>query len=156
MKDQVVKLRVNGDVVELCVAPNRTLLQVLREDLNLTGAKESCEDGACGACTVLIDGRPFRSCLLLAVEAEGKDILTIEGLAKGDKLHAIQQAFVEHGGVQCGMCAPGMILSAKALLDSNPNPTEHQVREALSANLCRCTGYAKIVESVLAAGRAKP
>lgn len=151
MGKQTIRLRVNGENCELFVPPNKTLLETLREDLGLTGVKEGCQDGTCGSCTVLTDGKPVRSCLILAVEAEGKDILTIEGLAKGETLHPIQQAFVNYGGVQCGFCTPGMILTAKALLDTNLSPSEEEVRRAISGNLCRCTGYQKIVESIMAA-----
>ncbi|MFC1872002.1 (2Fe-2S)-binding protein [Chloroflexota bacterium] len=153
MEKQTIRLKVNGEDYELSVPPNKTLLETLREDLGLTGAKEGCQDGTCGACTVLMDGKPVRSCIFLAVAAEGKDILTIEGLSRDDKLHPIQEAFVNEGGVQCGYCTPGMILTAKALLDTNPSPTEEEVRQAISGNLCRCTGYVKIVASILAAAR---
>ena len=146
-----VTLRVNGEAYDLLTYPHRTLLEVLREDLHLTGAKESCGEGACGTCTVLLDGAPVRSCLLLAVEAEGREITTIEGLAAGGKLHPLQEAFVEHHAIQCGFCTPGMILTAKALLDATPEPTEEEIRRALSGNICRCTGYAKIVDAVKAA-----
>jgi len=154
MKCQI-KLKVNGESHELSVDPYRTLLEVLREDLELTGTKESCGLGDCGSCTVILDGKAVNSCLVLAVEAEGKDILTIEGLAKGGELHSIQKAFLEHGGFQCGFCTPGMILSAKAFLDKNPQPTEEEVREVMAGNLCRCTGYTKIIESILAVGEGK-
>ncbi len=153
-KKIVVELRVNGTEHELLIEPRRTLLEVLREDLGLTGAKEGCGIGSCGACTVLVDGRPVRSCLTLAAEVQGTEILTIEGLADTwpdrapGELHPIQEAFVEGHGIQCGFCTPGMILSAKALLDEVPHPTEDQIREALGGQACRCTGYAKIVESV--------
>jgi carbon-monoxide dehydrogenase small subunit len=156
----VVALCVNGAAHQVLVAPERTLLEVLREDLGLTGAKEGCGVGACGTCTVLIDGSPVRSCLTLACEAQGCEVLTIEGLADTwpgraeGELHPIQEAFVAHHGIQCGFCTPGMILSAKALLDEVPEPTEAEVRGALSGQVCRCTGYAKIVESVLGAARA--
>ena len=151
MEKNKVTLRVNGETYDLLTYPHRTLLEVLREDLNLTGAKESCGEGACGACTVLLDGAPVRSCLLLAIEAEGREITTIEGLAAGGKLHPLQEAFVEYHAIQCGFCAPGMILTAKALLDAVPEPTEEEIRRALSGNICRCTGYAKIVDAVKAA-----
>jgi carbon-monoxide dehydrogenase small subunit len=147
---QVIELNVNGEVLEVVVEPRTTLLHVLREDLGLTGTKESCSAGDCGACTVLMDGKPVASCLTLAIEAPGKKILTIEGLEQQGGLHPIQQAFIDHYAVQCGFCTPGMILSAKALLDKNPHPTEEEVREAISGNLCRCTGYVKIVEAILA------
>ncbi len=149
----VVSLTVNGQQESLEIAPHKTLLEVIRDDLSLTGTKCGCEDGTCGTCTVLLDGAAVRSCLLLAAEVQGHEILTIEGISNGERLHPVQQAFVDYGGVQCGYCTPGMILSAKALLDQNPSPTELDVREAISGNLCRCTGYTKIIESVLAAVR---
>ncbi len=150
MKKQAVTLTVNGDQYDLALPPNRTLLEVLRDELGLTGAKEACDEGSCGACTVLLDGRPVRSCLTLAVEVEGREITTIEGLAEGGELHPIQRAFVKHGAIQCGMCTPGMILTAKALLERNPHPTEREVRMGIAGNVCRCTGYAKIVEAIMA------
>jgi len=153
MKKQPLNLQVNGRTYELRIPPNRTLLQVLREDLDLTGVKHGCGVGDCGACTVLMDGRPVNSCLVLAVQAEGHAITTIEGLADGDRLHPLQAAFVEHGAIQCGFCTPGMILSAKALLDRKRRPNENEIREAISGNLCRCTGYQKIVEAVRSAAR---
>ena len=143
-------LRVNNEEYDLLIYPSRTLLEVLRDELHLTGAKESCNEGACGSCTVLFDGLPVRSCLLLAMEAQGREITTIEGLAKDGKLHPVQEAFVEHHAIQCGFCSPGMILTAKGLLDRNPNPTEKEIRRAISGNVCRCTGYAKIVEAIKA------
>jgi carbon-monoxide dehydrogenase small subunit len=146
-----INLTVNNRPYRLSVLPWRTLLEVIRENLGLTGTKEGCGLGECGACTVLIDGRAVNSCLVLAAEAEGKEITTIEGLADGDKLHPLQQAFVDHGGLQCGFCTPGMILSAKALLDENPTPTEEEIKQGIAGNLCRCTGYAKIIESIKAA-----
>ncbi|RLA75971.1 MAG: (2Fe-2S)-binding protein [Deltaproteobacteria bacterium] len=152
---RLISLTVNGETHEVVVEPRTTLLEVLRDSLGLTGAKEGCSLGNCGACTVLLDGRPVLSCLLLAVEAQGKEIVTIEGLAEGSKLHPLQEAFVEHGAVQCGFCIPGMILSAKALLDENPHPTEEEVKEAISGNLCRCTGYSNAVRAILAAAKAK-
>lgn len=145
---QEIELKVNGELFKVEVEPRRTLLEVLRENLGLTGTKEACNKGDCGACTVLIDGKPVLSCLTLAIEVQGKDILTIEGLAKGYELHPIQQAFVDHGAIQCGFCTPGMIMSAKALLDKNPNPTEGEIRDGISGNICRCTGYLKIVEAI--------
>lgn len=153
MEKQAIRLNVNRKVHRLQVPPNKTLLEVLREDLSLSGTKEGCEDGTCGTCTVLLDGKPVRSCLILATEAQGRDVLTIEGLSDGEKLHPIQEAFIKHGGVQCGFCTPGMILAAKALLDNNPEPTETEVRKAISGNLCRCTGYVKIVKSIMAAAK---
>ena len=151
MKQLMIK--VNGELHSLMVEPNRTLLEVLREDLGLTGAKEACDSGGCGACTVLINGRPVYSCLVLAVDCEGKDVLTIEGLASNGNLHPIQEAFIKYGAIQCGFCTPGMVMSAKALLDENPEPAEQDVRKAIAGNLCRCTGYAKIVEAILSTGK---
>ncbi len=148
---QRLELKVNGEIYEIYVEPWSTLLEVLRDELNLTGTKVGCETGHCGACTVLIDGRAVKSCLILVGQAKGRSILTIEGLANKERLHPLQQAFIEHFAVQCGYCSPGMLMSAKALLDENLNPTEKDVREALHGNLCRCTGYVKIVEAVLAA-----
>jgi len=144
---------VNGEKVTVYVEPWRTLLEILRDELKLKGVKEGCSSGMCGACTVLIDGKPVKSCLVLAPQVEGKSILTIEGLTRDGQLHPLQQAFIEHFAVQCGYCTPGMILSAKALLDENPRPTEEEVREALRGNLCRCTGYVKIVEAILACSK---
>ncbi|MFB3107929.1 MAG: (2Fe-2S)-binding protein [Candidatus Binatia bacterium] len=149
MKRQIV-LTVNGEEHDIEIEPNRLLLTALREDIGLTGTKEGCSIGVCGACSVTIDGRLVSSCLTLAVGCQGKEITTIEGLAKGGKLHPIQQAFLEYGGFQCGICTPGQIIAAKALLDSQPNPSEEEVKEWMSGNLCRCTGYYKILESVMA------
>jgi len=152
MAKQTIELIVNGDRYELAVDPWRTLAEVLREDLRLTGTKIGCAQGDCGACTVLMDGRSISSCLTLAVEAHQRELTTIEGLAPSpDKLHPIQEAFVQHGAVQCGFCSPGMILSAKHLLDNNPSPSEAEIRAGLSGNLCRCTGYNKIVDAIGAA-----
>jgi carbon-monoxide dehydrogenase small subunit len=145
---QLISLKVNGYEYEVAVRPNRTLLEVLREDLRLTGTKEGCDDGSCGTCTVLLEGVPLRACLCLAVEAQGKEVTTIEGLAEGDQLHPIQRAFVDHGAIQCGYCSPGMILTAKALLDTTPAPTEQDIKLAISGNFCRCTGYNKIVRAI--------
>ena len=143
-----VSLKVNGDLYELSIPPWRTLLEVLREDLSLTGTKRSCQEGQCGACTVLLDGRAIYSCLFLAVEAEGKEILTIEGLARSaGALDPIQKAFVETGAVQCGFCTPGLILAAKSFLDENPAPSEEEVRRATVGHLCRCTGYFQIFKA---------
>ena len=146
---QLIHMTVNGQPMELAVEPYRTLLDVLRDELDLTGAKKGCDRGDCGACTVLVDGKPVTSCMMLAVQADGCRITTIEGLRTDGRLHPLQQAFVDHGAVQCGFCTPGMVLAAVALLDENPHPTEAQVREAIAGNLCRCTGYAKIVDAVL-------
>jgi len=146
----MITLKVNDREYDLVIPVNRTLTQVLRENLRLTGTKQGCSLGDCGSCTVLMDGQPVNSCLVLAVEAEGHEILTIEGLSDEGKLHPIQQAFVEHGSIQCGFCSPGMILSAKALLDKNPTPDKSEIREAISGNLCRCTGYQKIVDAIQA------
>lgn len=151
---QPLRMTVNGQPVELSVEPCRTLLDVLRDDLDLTGAKKGCDRGDCGACTVLLDGKPVTSCMMLAVQADGCQITTIEGLSANGRLHPVQQAFVDHGAVQCGFCTPGMVLAAVALLEENPHPTEAQVRDAVAGNLCRCTGYAKIVDAVLAAAGA--
>lgn len=149
MKRQVT-LNVNGEVHEVEIEPNRLLLQVLRDNIGLTGTKEGCSIGVCGACSVIVDGRLVSSCLTLAAGCAGKNIETIEGLAKDGKLHPLQQAFIEYGGFQCGICTPGQIMAAKALLDENPKPSEEEVKEWMSGNLCRCTGYYKILESVMA------
>jgi carbon-monoxide dehydrogenase small subunit len=148
---QKIEFEVNGKVQEVFVEPWRTLLQVLREELGFTGAKMGCDDGNCGACTVLVDGQAVKSCLMLAAQARGKKILTIEGLGSEENLHPLQQAFIDHFAVQCGYCTPGMIMTAKALLDENPGATEEDIREYLHGNICRCTGYVKIVEAVEAA-----
>jgi carbon-monoxide dehydrogenase small subunit len=148
-----IRLIVNDSEYDLLIKPWATLLEVLRVDLSLTGTKEGCGVGECGACTVLMDGEPVNACLVLAMEANGRQITTIEGLAGENALHPIQQAFLECGGLQCGFCTPGMILSSKALLDNNANPNEEEIRKALEGNFCRCTGYTKIIESVKAAAR---
>jgi len=147
----ILKLKVNGREYEKAVSPGRTLVEFLREDLELTGTKQGCGVGECGTCTVLVNGEPVNSCLMLALEAEGKDITTIEGLQEGAELHPVQKAFIEKGAVQCGFCSPGMILSSKALLEKNPHPSVTEIRSALAGNLCRCTGYQKIIEAVSAA-----
>jgi len=151
MAEQKVKFMVNGRSYEIPIEPHMTLVEVLRDKLDITGTKISCGAGECGACTVLIDGKPALSCLTLAITARERNILTIEGLAEGSNLHPIQKSFIEHGAIQCGFCTPGMILATKALLDENPNPTREEVKRALAGNLCRCTGYVKIVDAVLTA-----
>ncbi|MFN7802525.1 MAG: (2Fe-2S)-binding protein [Planctomycetaceae bacterium] len=148
-KKRVVSTTINGKSVELLCEPRQTLLEVLRENLDLTGTKEGCSNGNCGACTVLMNGRPVVSCLVLAMEAEGANLETIEGVAQGSDLDPIQQAFLENAALQCGICTPGFIMSTKALLAENPNPTEQEARFYLAGNLCRCTGYDKIIRAVL-------
>ena len=151
---QILRLTVNGARYELAVPAWRTLNELLRDDLHLTGTKKGCGDGDCGACTVLLDGEAVVSCLTLALEADGCEVRTVEGLAEsGEVLHPIQQAFVDHGAIQCGYCTPGMEMSALYLLNRNPDPTEDEIRHAISGNLCRCTGYVKIVEAVQSAAR---
>ncbi len=152
---RILDLHVNGETFEILAEVNKTLLQVLREDLGFTGTKRGCDLGACGACTVLINGKPHLSCLTLAVDAQGKEILTIEGLRHNGNLHPLQRAFVEKGAIQCGFCTPGMILTAKAFLDEHPHPSEEEVKRAISGNICRCTGYVKIVEAILAAAESE-
>lgn len=151
MSKRILSLVINGDPVDAVVKEHMTLLDFLRDQLGLTGTKKGCEQGECGACTVLLDGLPVNSCSTLAVECEGKEVTTIEGIAQNGELHPIQKQFIEKWALQCGYCTPGMIMSAKALLDHNPHPTEIEIREAISGNLCRCTGYAKIVEAIQAA-----
>jgi carbon-monoxide dehydrogenase small subunit len=141
-------ITINGDEHQLLVATHRTLLEVIRDEIGLTGTKNGCGAGECGACTVLLDGEPVNSCLVLAHEAEGRTVVTIEGLAKGGVLHPVQEAFVEEGAIQCGYCTPGMVLTTKALLDKNPNPSRQEILDGLKGNLCRCTGYVKIIEAV--------
>ncbi len=148
-----VTLRVNGEALEVACAPYKTLLEALREDLNLTGTKHGCELGECGACAVLLDGKPVLSCLELAVGCDGRSIETVEGLARGAELHPLQAAFADLGGLQCGYCTPGVLMTAKALLEQEPNPDRERIREALSGNLCRCTGYQQIFEAVEEAAR---
>lgn len=149
-----IELKVNGDVYKVQVDTRRTLLEVLREQLGLTGTKEMCNKGDCGACTVIMSGKAVLSCLVLAVEADGKEVLTIEGLAtEGHKLHPIQQAFVDHGAIQCGYCTPGFIMSAKALLDRTKQPTVDEIKGAVSNHICRCTGYVQIIEAIQAAAK---
>lgn len=149
----IVSFTLNGEPVSLDTAPDRRVVDLLREDLGLTGAKEGCGSGECGACTVLLDGDARLSCLMVAAQLEGKAVTTIEGLGTGETLHPVQEAFIEHGAVQCGYCSPGMILTAAAFLQKHPSPDRTAIREALSGNLCRCTGYQKIVDAVEAAGR---
>ena len=145
---QILNLRVNGENKEVATETNKTLLEVLREDMDLTGTKHGCEVGECGTCTVLIEGEPILSCLVLGVEVEGQEILTIEGLKERDKPHPLQKAFADLGAAQCGYCTPGVLLTAKAFLEKNPHPSREEIREALAGNLCRCTGYTKILEAV--------
>ena len=152
---RLITLTVNGAKYEVAVEPQQSLLQVLREELHLTGTKEGCSEGECGACTVFLDGQTVDSCLIFGLEANGREIVTIEGLAQGEQLHPVQKAFAEYGAVQCGFCTPGMILAAKALLDSTPHPTETEIRRGISGNLCRCTGYVKIVEAIKAAAQSQ-
>jgi carbon-monoxide dehydrogenase small subunit len=156
MAEKKIKLNVNGKQLRVSVKPTDTLVDVLRDTLGLTGTKKSCGVGDCGACTVVVDGKAIHSCLTLAMDVQGREITTIEGLEREDgTFHSLQEAFVENGAIQCGFCTPGMIMSAKALLDEVPNPTEEEVRQALSGNLCRCTGYVKIIQAVLEASGKK-
>ena len=148
MVKQTIDLKVNGQTYEVETQPWRTLAEVLRDQLNLTGTKISCAEGHCGACTVIIDGKAVNSCLMLIAEAQGKEILTIEGVSTGGELHPIQDAFVTHGAVQCGFCTPGLIMGAKAFLLENPDPSDEEIKKALSGHLCRCTGYVQVIEAV--------
>ncbi len=148
-----MKIKVNGRDYKIAAKPWRTLLEVLRYELGFTGTKEGCGTGSCGSCTVLMDGQAVNACLVFIAEAKGKEITTIEGLAQEGKLHPLQQAFMDEGAVQCGFCTPGMILTAKAFLDSNPMPSETQIREAIAGNLCRCTGYDKIIRAIMSVAR---
>ena len=148
-----LSFRVNGRSVQVCVEPRRTLLSVLREELGLTGAKHGCGHGACGACTVILDGQTVYACLTLAIECEGREVRTVEGLAQGGALHPVQAAFLEHDGYQCGFCTPGQVMSAVALLERSPQPTEEEVRREMEGNLCRCGAYPNILRSILAAAR---
>ena len=147
-----IKFKLNGKLIQVEAPPHWTLLRLLREKLGLTGTKEGCGIGECGACTVLMDGKPVNACLVLASKVEGRRVETVEGLGSPDALHPLQQAFIDHGAVQCGFCTPGMLMSAKALLDQHPHPTKEEVKEAVSGNLCRCTGYQQIIEAIEAAG----
>src|SRR4030043_1973532 len=153
MKQEEIILKVNGTNYKVNIEPWRTLVEVLRDTLGLTGTKKSCNEGECGACTVMMDGKPVASCLVLAMDAQGKEIVTIEGISEGEKLHPIQEAFLKYGAIQCGFCTPGMVMSAKAFLDENPKPTAAEVRKGISGNLCRCTGYQQIVDAILAVSR---
>ncbi len=148
-----VSATVNGDAVEFLAETEQTLLDCLRDELNLTGAKEGCSSGDCGACSVMLDGRLVCSCLVLGLEANGKKVETIEGMAQGDKLHPLQRKFLEHAALQCGICTPGVLIAAKSLLEKNPNPTETETRYYLAGNLCRCTGYDKIIRAVMDAAK---
>jgi len=150
-----IRMRVNGQPVEREVPDHRLLVDFIRYDLGLTGAKEGCSVGVCGACTVLLNGQPVSSCLALAVMADGGEVTTIEGLAEGERLHPLQQAFIDYGGFQCGICTPGQIMASKALLDANPHPSAEQIKEWMMGNLCRCTGYYKIIEAIQAAAAGK-
>jgi len=153
---RTIRLCVNGREYERTVEPRTSLADFLREDLELTGTHVGCEHGVCGACTVLLGGQPVRSCLLLAIQLNGADVTTVEGLAEGDRLHPLQQSFWDHHGLQCGFCTPGILLTAKALLQENPSPSEQEIREAISGNLCRCTGYQFIVDAIAAAAQPRP
>ena len=155
MSNHNVAFEVNGKPFSLQVSDDRSLLDVLREDLGLTGTKKGCDKGDCGACTVLLNGRPVNACLLLAVQADSQKVITIEGIAHEDKLDPIQTAFIEKGAVQCGFCTPGMILTAKSLLEENPRPTRDEIQKGISGNLCRCTGYVQIIDAIQAASEAK-
>ena len=148
-----INLKINGEPYEVHVEPDMTLLDFLRDEIGLTGTKKGCDTGQCGACTVLLNGKPINSCLVLAVDAHGKEILTVEGLGRNGKLHPLQESFIQEGAVQCGYCTSGMLLSAKALLDENPTPKEEEVKRAIAGNLCRCTGYVRIIKAVLTAAR---
>ena len=153
MEKKIITLTVNGKPYEVSVKPHSTLLDVLRDHLGFTGTKRGCDTGDCGSCTVIMDGRSVNACLVLALKADGRNIVTIEGLADGTKLHPLQEAFIEHGAIQCGFCTPGMVLSAKVLLDRNPKPTEEEIKSGIAGNLCRCTGYIKIIEAIQAAAQ---
>ncbi len=155
MSPRAIRLRVNGQLREASVEPRTSLADFLRETLGLTGTHVGCEHGVCGACTVLLDGQPVRSCLLFAIQLDGAELTTVEGLADGDRLHPLQEAFRQHHGLQCGFCTPGILLTAKAFLDEHPSPADAEIREAIAGNLCRCTGYHFIVEAIRAAAEAR-
>jgi aerobic-type carbon monoxide dehydrogenase small subunit (CoxS/CutS family) len=148
MKEKQITVTVNGEIYTKTVKVHRTLLEFIREDLFLTGTKDGCNEGECGACTILFDGKPFNSCMMLAIEADGHDILTVEGLEKNGKLHPLQEAFMEIGAAQCGFCTPGMLMSAKACLDEFPDASEDRIRKEMEGNLCRCTGYNRIIQAI--------
>ena len=148
---RTIQMKLNDEPVEALIQDNRSMLDFLRNNMGLTGTKKGCEEGECGACTILLNGKPVNSCLMLAVEADGQEITTIEGIKKNSDLHPVQKAFIEKWALQCGFCTPGMIMSAIVLLEENPNPTEYEIRDAIAGNLCRCTGYSKIVEAISAA-----
>lgn len=148
---RIIQFKLNGEDVEAYVMDNITMTDFLRKDMHLTGTKRGCEEGECGACTILLDGQPVTSCMMLAAEADGHEVVTIEGIMHGGELHPVQKEFIDKWALQCGFCTPGMVISAVALLEKNPNPTEYEIRDAIAGNLCRCTGYAKIVEAIGAA-----
>jgi len=152
---KVLALKVNGDTHEVLISPNMTLLEVLRDKLGLMGTKRGCDLGACGACTVLVDGEAYLSCIMLAMDAAGREVTTIEGLSGNGQLHPIQKSFVDVGGLQCGFCTPGIVMTAKAILDEEPKPTEESIKKKMAGNLCRCTGYKKVVEAVMDAAGVK-
>lgn len=145
---KILNFVLNGQPYEVAVKPKTTLIELIREEIGLTGPKIGCNEGACGACTVLVDGKAVYSCSVLALQVEGKHVETVEGLADGEKLHPLQEAFLDDGGYQCGFCTPGMLMAAKSLLNENPDPTKHEIRHAITGNLCRCTGYVRIVDSI--------
>lgn len=150
---KILNLHINGQPCEIAVNSKTTLVELLRNEMGLTGTKRACNSGACGSCTVLVDGKAVNSCSVLALQVQGKHITTIEGIADGTMLHPIQEAFLDHGGYQCGFCTPGMIVAAKALLDETPNPSRREIKEAIAGNLCRCTGYVRIIDSIMLAAR---
>ena len=156
MQEELIRLTVNGEPCEILVKPNSTLLDVLRDQLDLTGTKLGCGSGDCGACTVIMNGKAVNACLVLALKSDGAEVITIEGLTEGARLHPIQKAFMDKGALQCGFCTPGMILSAKALLDTNPRPTIEEIKKSIAGNLCRCTGYVKIIEAIQSAAKDMP